>query len=441
MDKNNLFDILSVWNPWWDGNFSIFKNYILRDNYLQKIRKWIPNKHILIILGIRRSGKSTIMLQTIEGLLKDKINPHNILFINMDDPLIIKEKESENFLKQVLDIYKEFLDPSGRIYIFIDEIQSLINWQNWLKGLYDNPEQDIKFVITGSSANLLKGESARLLTGRHVYFEVYPLNLKEFITFNDPLIKINKISLSRNKSKMKHYLKRYISEGGFPEVVLEKDNEKKKQLLKTYFENILYRDIISRYNLRDSKNIEDIAYYISNNISRLTSMTNIAKMQKSSVNNINKICSFFEEVYLFFFLSRFEHSIKKQYHYPKKAYIIDSGMRSIFSLGLSKDIGRIYENLVFIKLKSEQKKCYYIANEFGEIDFLIISDTGMDTLIQVCYEINEANQQREITAIIGNAKKFNIKKCIIITDDLHKEEKIQGIIIKYIPLYYWLLAH
>ncbi len=229
-------EILAEWNPWWTRKpeFGLLQREILKEVF-----EWVDRREIVGILGVRRSGKTSLLNLVIEHLLA-AVNPENILFIKCDDD----RAEKGNLISRAVDLYKEFVNPKGKIFVFIDEVREAEGWENTLKRIYDL-EKGIKIFISGSNFSLSKEDFASKLAGRFAYFELYPFSFQEFLNTKGIATK-SKINTVSRKHEIKHYLLQYTERGGFPEVVLEADGKKKTQLLQFYFDTIVYRDIIKK---------------------------------------------------------------------------------------------------------------------------------------------------------------------------------------------------
>lgn len=420
---------LSEWNPWWE-NKSLLPELTgkPREEYSDLIES-IVIKEVTIILGVRRSGKSTLMYQMINKLLSNGTKPEQILFVNLDD-----RKFTEDSLEDIYSSYRENINPDKKVYFFIDEIHRKDNWESWIRKKYDLKE-NCKFVISGSCSYLLKKEYSTLLTGRNLTFEIFPLSFKEYLSFKE--IKLNNeilrkgILTDKTKYHVYNIFKEYLEKGGFPEIYFSKE-EFKFKLLKQYFDDILYKDIINRYNI-NSKKTQDLALFLITNFTSKISLRNIRNSLGISYDSIKDYLSFFIESYLFFISDYFSYSVKEQKTRPSKIYCIDNGLRNSVSFKFSKDTGKLAENLVFIELKRRGKEIYYWENK-GEVDF-VFKEKGKLVGINVTY--SDEIDSREIKGIKEFKKEFGdkIKKNIILTDKL--EDKKEDI--EFIPLWKWLL--
>jgi len=300
--------------------------------------------------------------------------------------------------------------------------------------MYDD---NFKFFITGSNARLLSKELATLLTGRHLQFSLFPFSFKEFLNFHRFDLNKKEIYLTEKRALIIKYFSEYLRKGGFPEYL--KDN--KIEILQEYFKDITQRDIVERYNIENIKQLKELARYLITNIGNLTTYNQIKKLTEiKSVNTAIKYVSYLENAYLLFTIPYFSYSLKKQTANPFKVFAIDHGLRNAIGFKFSKDIGRIYENIVAIELKRKNKEIYYWKNpQHEEVDF-VIKEEKIKQLIQVCYNIEDYNiKKREIKALIKASKELKCKNLLVITEDKEGEETIENNKIKYMPLWKWLL--
>jgi hypothetical protein len=425
MDIGKLIE----WNPWWETK-EVPKELKGRPRpKYEQLVKSIEIKEITVITGVRRSGKSTLMYQMIDSLLKKGISPEQILFVNLEDKKLVK-----NSLQEIYESYRQNINLDKKAYIFFDEIHKKDGWEAWARKKYDLKTKD-KFVISGSCSYLLRREYSTLLTGRNITFEVMPLDFEEFLSFNNITLDKNNLKkgllLEETKLRVLKSLDEYLELGGFPEIVLKQKTFKMK-LLKQYFDDILYKDIIDRHNLNSQKT-KDLALYLITNFTNFISLRNLRNSLKISYDTIKDYISYYIEAFLFFTTDHFSYSFKEQKTLASKIYCIDNGLRNAVSFKFSKDKGKLAENCVFIHLKRQDKYAYYWKNK-NEADFVIKNADNSLEAINVSYtdEINE----RETNGLKEFKKKFKkTKKLTLITKDLEKKEN--GI--KFVPLWKWLL--
>ncbi len=423
--------LLMEWNPWWEKEEAIEELKGKTRLGYQDLVNSIEIKEVTIITGIRRSGKSTLMYQMIAKLLEKNIPPEQILFVNLED-----KKLKEYSLEKIYSCYRENINLEKKAYVFFDEIHKKKEWELWIRKQYDLKTK-CKFVISGSCSYLLKKEYSTLLTGRNLSFEVFPLSFLEFLDFKD--IKVDKkkfqkgLILEKTKHKVVNNLKRFLVGGGFPEIFFKKE-EYKTKVLAQYFDDILYKDIIDRYNINSQK-AKDVALYLITNFTNLISLRNLRNSLGLSYDTIKDYLSYYQEAFLFFVLNHFSYSLKEQKTLPSKIYCIDNGLRNAVSFKFSRDEGRLAENLVFVELKRREKDVYYWkSGKENEVDFIVKGKDGSLTAINVFY--SDESKERELKGLLKFRKEFKkTKELIILTKDVEKKEK--GI--KFIPLWKWLL--
>src|SRR3989338_5983220 len=420
MEINKLFE----WNSWWENKESINELKGKPREKYESLIKSIGIKEIVIILGVRRSGKSTLMYQMIDRLLSGGVKPEQILFVNLED-----KKLNEDSLDDIYSAYRTSINPKERAYVFMDEVHRKEGWESWIRKKYDLKE-NCKFVISGSCSYLLKKEYSTLLTGRNLTFEVFPLSFKEYIEFQGITITSN-IILEKTRHLVINKLNNYLKQGGFPEIFFKEERYKTK-VLEQYFDDILYKDIIDRYNINSQKT-KDLALFFATNFTGIISLRGVRGSLGLSYDVIKDYMSYFNDAFLFFTIDHFSYSFKEQKTLPPKIYCIDNGLRNAVSFKFSKDAGKLAENAVFIDLKRRNRDIYYWAGN-GEVDFVVKNRDNSLTAINVSYT-NDLDE-REINALLEFKDNFEkAKDLVLITKDL--EAKKKGV--KLMPLWKWLI--
>lgn len=421
---------LSEWNPWWEDTAILEELKGKPRPYYQQLLESIHIKEITILTGVRRCGKSTLLYQMIDHLLKKGIKTYQILFVNLED-----KKLTNDPLDAIYASYREHMNVDEPAYIFLDEIHRKEGWESWMRKKYDLKTKN-KFIISGSCSHLLKKEYSTLLTGRNLTFEVFPLSFKEFLLFKGvPIHEANVrkgVLLEKTKFSIAKYLREYISLGGFPEVFF-KEKDFKIKLLEQYFDDILYKDIIDRYTL-DAQKAKDLALFLITNITSSISLRNLRNSLKLSYDTIKRYLSYYRESFLFFTLDHFSYSLKEQKTLPSKVYCVDHGLRNSVAFTFSKDEGKLVENLLFIELRRRGKEIYYWRDK-GEIDFVIKSEDQKLTAMNVSY--TDEIPEREVRSLIEFKNEFGsrVKELLLLTYDT---EKITNGI-TYIPVWKFLL--
>ncbi len=408
---------MKKWNPWWDSGSVPDALKKVRRRIDPLILKALSIREVIILAGIRRSGKTTLMYQLIDTLL-DTTEPEQILYLNLDDPLLGKQT-----IEELYETYRQSFNPNKKAFIFFDEVRNVPEWERSLKKYYDLAD-DVKFIVSGSSSSLLIGEYATLLTGRNLTFRIYPLSFGEFINFRE---------IKKEKNVLIHSLRKYLEIGGFPEVCLAQEALRTK-LLGQYFNDILYKDVIFRHNI-DAKKLTDIAVYLLTNVAKPFTLRSIRSFTGLATDSIQDYVSYLEDAFLVTVLDHFSYSLKEVKHTqrPKKIYCTDNGMCNAVGFRFSDDCGRLAENVVCMKLVRECHDVYYWRGK-GEVDFVVREGKEV-TAINVTY--SDRIPAREAQALLEFRKAFRsrVKDMIMLTKDTEKTE--DGI--RFIPLWRWLL--
>jgi hypothetical protein len=378
---------------------------------------------IIIISGIRRSGKSTLLQQIRSDSFPD------CYYVNFDDERLI-EFTVDDF--QIL--YEVLIELFGTKNTFLfDEIQNITGWERFVRRLHDERK---KIYLTGSNASMLSRELGTHLTGRHISFSLYPFSFKEFLLFKRHSHPNLRRLTTEQKSILKKLFNEYLEKGGFPEYL----QTEKDEYLKILYENILYRDIISRYKLPNERTIKEVVYFAVSNIGKEISFNSLRKLTGlSSATTIREYFEYLENSYLTFLVPRFSRSLKKQIYYNKKIYFIDTAMARILGFRTSSDFGRMLENLVFLQLKRENKEIYFHKEKY-ECDFLIRKGKSIIEALQVTQSLSE-NREREIQGLLEALTRYKLSQGFILTTD-HEEiiiRKGKKIIVQ--PIWKWLLRN
>lgn len=391
---------------------------ISRDINLEKA---VQTKQIVVITGVRRSGKSTLFLH-----LMERFKVFN--FLNFDDERLLNF-EVTDFQKMLL-IFKKHNKSK---LVFFDEIQNIPNWERFIRRIFD---EGYKIFITGSNAKLLSSELTTHLTGRYIKIELFPFSFKEILHFK----KINyKHLTSQNKASIYALFDNYMENGGFPEYIKYNDRE----FLKRVYDDILYKDLITRYKIRNIKQFKNLSQYLFTNLTGELSYNGLKNtLNIKSANTVQEYVSYLEESWLLFELYKYDYSLKKQFVSNKKIYNIDTGIRNKISFRFSDDKGKILENIVFIELKRRQKEIYFFKTKNNkEIDFIYYENKYYH-LIQVAFSIDDYHtKKRETAAFILANKELKNTKHLLLTYDTEEVLLVENNIeISIKPVWKWLLG-
>lgn len=367
--------------------------------------KIIP-KFATVISGIRRCGKSVLSKQLIKNEKTYYFHFENVQLTNFTTTDFTKLDEC----------FKEKIGENG-IYL-LDEIQNIQGWEIYVRQLVDAGN---KVIVTGSNASMLSKELGTRLTGRHLSYELYPFSFSEYL------------KLTKQKRSLQSF-DNFFNEGGFPEYINTKSNE----ILENLFQDIFYRDILVRNDIKKENELKQFIAFISSNVGVEISYSKLKKLLGlGSHNTISQFILACEQAYLFFQINKYDHSVKKQVINPKKIYCIDNALLRLNSFSFSENKGRYLENLAFIELKRTHKNIFYYKNK-GECDFIIQKKNKITQAIQICYELNEENKKREFEGLIAALKEFKLNEGLILTYNEDDEFEIENkkIIVK--SVWNWL---
>ena len=392
-------NVILAQNRHWNEKY---KNLYKRD-ISQKLEDYLQLKHIQVIQGIRRSGKSTLFKLLINHL-SQTIDPQEILYVNLDDPFFTPYRDDA---KKFYDIVGEAekLTQKKVKYLFLDEVQNIIGWERYVKSVYDS-EIFTKIFITGSNSTLLDGELAKLLTGRYIAVQVYPLSFKEILRINNINSYLQQIQEQPKVLKLVDDMMLY---GSFVEVY-DHPKEFRRDILNTYYQTILLKDCVANNSLRDVKSFKELSFYLLSNITSLYSYISLGKAVGINDKSAKEYLSYLEESYLCTELKQFSFSLKEQQSSKKKIYFNDNGFL-LLSFKFSSNQGKLLENLVLTELIKAGYETYFYNKNF-ECDFIAKKEDKI-IAIQVCYELNEQNRKREFNGL--KKLPFEVDEKIVMT--------------------------
>ncbi len=381
----------------------------------------LKGNEIVIITGIRRCGKSSLL-----KLISKRVEGNKI-YINFDD-IRLTDFDKDNF-EDAQSIAIELLGK-GKITYFLDEIQSIEHWERWVNNLY---AEGIKVFITGSNSKLLSSEISTYLTGRNKVIRLFPFSFKEYLRIKN--VEATKQMTSTQISTIFRHFKDYLDAGGFPLVVRNDD----LQLSKQYFEDILNKDILNRYQIKQVKELKDLLLYLFSNIGKPYSYSTLKQVTGiKSLSTIKNYIDYFRNVFLLYTLERFDYSVAKQKVSSSKPYAGDNSFLKTVSFNFTENMGKRLENLVFLHLLRSNKEVYYHLDK-KECDFVVKDGLKISQAIQVCLDIsNPETKKREIEGLQNAMIKYKLREGIILT--MEHEETIKAKKITIVPVWKWLLS-
>ncbi len=392
---------------YWDEQPDFDLGYI-RSDYLEQLKKALGNKLIKVIVGQRRAGKSYIVRQFIDWLIKKKkIDPKNIFYLNKES-FEYDEIRTASDLLELINLYRNAYKPSGKVYLFIDEIQNITRWERLIVSLAQNPANAYEVIITGSNSRLLSGELASLLSGRYIVTEILPFSYNEYLAFFN------------SKNNKENFIK-YLSTSGMPEVFNLHTEDIQRHYFQSLKDTVLLKDIMYRHNIRDYVLLGDLFLFLVHNVGNMTSIPSIikyfkSKNRKADYSTISNYISYLEEAFIIHQAPRYALKNKELLSGERKYYLNDLGFRNYLFPQLLDDIGAMLENILYIHLR---KAGYTIKigyeNSF-EIDFFA-TKSKFSLYIQVVYLLaSDKTLKREFGAL----EKINdhFPKYVLSMDDI-----------------------
>jgi hypothetical protein len=430
MDGGDILKVLADWNYW--GSYR--DSSIERPEYLERLGRLAGTGEIVVVKGVRRAGKSTLLLQYARKLIDRGVDGKNILMVNFEDPRF--KNPGLELLDKVYDTYLEELQPDLEHYVILDEVQEIRGWEKFARYLHE--AKKARVFVTGSNSKLLSEEYSTLLSGRHVDMEVFPLSFREFLEFNKITVE-NNVDAVKSRLRIRKLFREYMQYGGFPKVALLAGE--KRELLAGYFNDIVVKDVQRRFNVRESGGLEELAKYYLTNISTLQSFNKISKALGLSLDTVERFSRHLSTARMVFFTPKFSFKLKEQILNPKKAYCVDTGLSNAVGFRFSENTGRTAENIVFSSLLKRGCESYYWRDYSGrEVDFAVKDGLRVGQLIQSCWSLAGDVKEREVKALSTAMGHFGLKRGLVLTDDFQGEEKINGGRITYMPLWLWLLG-
>lgn len=422
-------------------NRSLLKEIVLeqREEFLRTPRGVIREKldeltalfdtpQVIIIQGVRRCGKSTLLAQFLDELSKN-LNPE-FHYLNFEDERLVSFDVS--MFNLLLEI---FYEVNGKQTLFIfDEIQVIEDWERFIRRLHNSNN---KIIITGSNANLLSQELGTKLTGRHSDIELFPFSYSEFLHYKEYIRGENDFFLTEKRSELHKHFAEYLTEGGMP-IYLQ---DRRRSILSSLYEDIIMRDIVQRHKIDNHKLFREFSLYLLSNVTSSITYTKLSEHFDLSVNTAIKYLSYLENCYFFFLINQFSSSYKKQIVAPKKIYAICNAFVDKIGFHLNDNRGVLLENLVFLELKRRFENIfYYKTQKDSEVDFLVYNKPSEFRLIQVTWSLNESKtRNREINALLQAMEETNAENGLVLTESETERIEVGNKIIQVLPVYQWLL--
>jgi predicted AAA+ superfamily ATPase len=391
---------------------------------LAELERAAPLPHAVIISGLRRAGKSTLLAQLVHRLGESKF-----YYVNFEDERFLGFASDD-----ANDLYGALVELFGERGIFVvDEIQNVPGWEHFVRRFMD---LGLKFYITGSNASLLSRELGTRLTGRHVPVELFPFSFPEFLRFRGyPAPNLARLT-TMDAARLRGHLGEYLRLGGIPEPLKYPE----LPLARTLYDDVIYRDIATRYRIEEVRALKELAFYLMSNPASLISFNKLKdRLRLGSVNTVKNYIEYLENGWLLFTTNVYAFSVKRQQVAPKKVYAIDTGLANAVGFSFSPNTGKLLENLVFLALRRRTQEVYYFVSPTGfEVDFYLPETRE---LIQVAQNLaHPAIREREVRALTGAVRDLGLTHGLILTDANAEPILENGLTIEVRSLAEWLVT-
>jgi len=401
----------------------------------------IPGK-ATVLMGVRRSGKSTYLFQIMDRLLREGLSRENILYLNFfDDRLHNLRHEGLGLITE--SYYSLYPEKKGseKVFCFFDEIQTMEGWESFVDRLMRT--ENCEVFLTGSSARMLSREIATQMRGRALSWEIFPFSFSEFLDYKG-VANRRPLSTKRRLLVQKGF-DAYWETGGFPEVAgLERPLRIK--IHQEYFEAVLFRDLIERHNISHPKALMDLAHRLMENISSLYSVNSLTGYLKSLGHSapksaVSDYLQWFEDAYFLFTVPLFDASMTRSKANPKKIYCVDHGLVPSIASGILLNSGHLLENLVFSALRRLTDRIFYGKTKSGhEVDFVVLQQGRSAWLIQSCESLlDPKTRNREIASLSEAMSEMGVASGSIVTRAEEEEIRTDSGVIKIVPAWRFLL--
>lgn len=414
---------------------------LIRESHHRPLPQYTPREidvpfkieKIITLVGARRSGKTFFLYQLMDRLLRE-INKTDLIFINFEDErLNLATREADLILQAYRELYPG--RDMASCYFFFDEIQNLPGWEGFVRRLYDTVSRHI--FLTGSNARMLSSEISTSLRGRGISYEIFPLSFREYLTFRGIPVDFY---VPETKAAIYNALESYLEFGGFPELVSIADEDVRYRILQEYFDVMLFRDLVERYEI---KNLIALKFFIKrlfNSATKQVSINRIYNDLKSAGIRIgkNSLYNFLEQaeaIFLVQTLKKHSPKVSVQEFGERKIFIIDNGLLNSVVFKFSDDRGKAMEQVVFWELRRRGKQFFFSKNGY-KCDFVTMSRAGdVADIIQVCSDLSDPHTlSREKKGIIMTCKRSGVFRGTIITYDQQDKIEEGGIVIDLVSL-------
>jgi len=448
MNANALKESLYFYNPWWETARvppELLKEY--QRPVIKNLLSYFSLDRIIVLKGPRRTGKTILFYQIIDNLLKKGVPHSDILFLSLDD--IKLRRDLDEIFKAYQEIHRRLIKEGPPIYVFLDEVHFLENWQFSAKKYFDR-KYPLKFLASGSSATLIR-KGTESLAGRTVDETIYPFSFYEFFCYQSknprimekvhrlresfaPMTPVDTTDLTPYLPEIKIIFEEYLERGGFPNLFGMKEAVLWKRLVKEdILEKVIYRDLVTLYDIKKPEVLEKLFYYLADITSEILSITNIANSLGLSREFAEKYIFYLEQALLVRRLKKFSKSVEKSLRSNEKVHLLDSGLVNAFS---KVEEGQVLESIVASHLiRRRDENVYYYRNIY-EVDLVL--EKGKKVFpVEVKYK--DSISKRDLAGLLNFKSKFKPEVGVVVTRDLSGEDNSYGLRILFFPAWLFLL--
>ena len=365
------------------------------------VNEFTLDSHALVLTGVRRCGKSTLMSQRIRR------NATDWFYLKFDSPQLVDMELGDS------DALDRVIARSGARNLYFDEMHELDGWELYVLQKLD---EGFRVCVTGSNASLLKGERATKLTGRHISRELFPFSFKEYCEY---------LGKPHDWTEIDGYLK----SGGFPRFLATRD----ESILFELFDDIMYRDVVAKHGIREMGAVQRLAAYLIENPGCRFSATRMLKSLNVSVaSTVINWCDWFEDAYLFFFVPKYSDSVRAQLVNPRKVYSVDTGLVNVVSRRIVFNDALCFENMVFLALRRKYRDIFYF-DDGGECDFVCMEHHLPRVAVQACVKLTKEDSGRETEGLTAAMRRFSFGEGFIVTKSQREDIKVDEGVIHVVP--------
>lgn len=434
---HEILQALTDWNDWDRPE----PETVSRPFYENRLRALSATGEIVVLQGVRRCGKSTILRNAVRYLLADGVPKSDILFLNMEDPRFMGDL-TPTLLTRIRELHQRHFRPVGPPHIFLDEVQNISGFDKWLLTEYELHRS--RLYVTGSNAHLLGREIGTVLSGRYLTLTVHPLSFAEFLTFRGISVS-SPLDIIRLRIEIAGAFDDYLAWGAFPRVARIEDPEVKRLELRAYFDSILLRDVAARHRLDSVESLLNLSRYLLANTATILSLNSLKGSFGSSYHLLNSYVEYLEGAFLINRLPLFDWSQRRQAANPKKIHAVDTGLSALSRGFCHRDSGKLLETVVINELLRQGWELYYGKTSKGlEVDCIALKDGQIHLLMQVCQEmIKPKTRNREIRALFKAAVDIpyaHDAKLLILSKGPGEVIRHEGMEIQVVDVIEWLIG-